>query len=540
MRRILLRYGTLQRQRDAQLLHVHALHTQDVLGEGWLKKRQEEEEKLMLSWMAPDTTLAIDEPAQAVPSLTATSFGENEYEQSLLREVELQDERERDAKRAKKQEEKDRAKELAAFEAHKASSDAEAVELQKQVAATAAAESPRTQPTPTVHHHAATPASHTTPKEEGGSVKWATWGKMVPEKETPTGWFAQAPTRGRTPDPSVVAQSPVSVGAASAEAEAPAGSAATPEDTEAELPEKKKKKKKKKKSKAPVEDEVATPEPAGGPAVAEPADWFSQAPVRGRSTGVAPPAAVAGSSANVAEKPAAVTAAAEDVPAGGGPAVAEPADWFSQAPVRGRSKGVAPAASGADDGNTEEPAAATPAADVLAEDSGAPEGGTKKKKSAWGSLKAKKKKDAEPEDEVANFAPDKTATSAEESANTAESAEETPPAATPEGIAAETPETKEAPLEDEAASRTPEPAAEAVTAKVAEEPAAPVAAETSSEPPAAKTDAENAAESSEAPPKKKKSAWGSLKAKKKKEDVPEDEVANFTSDKPAPTGGESS
>eukprot|EP00754_Rhynchopus_humris_P010817 Rhum_TRINITY_DN14178_c0_g1::Rhum_TRINITY_DN14178_c0_g1_i9::g.70644::m.70644 len=422
----------------AKELGLEAYSVEDVLGEGWLKKRHEEEEKLMLSWRAPDTTLAIDEPAQAVPALTATSFEENEYEQSLLREVELEDERERDAKRAKKQEEKERAKELASFEANKASSDADAAELQKQAAAAAAAESPRTQPTPVAHHHAATPASHTTPKEEEGDVKWATWGKMVPEKETPTGWFAQAPVRGRSADPTAVE---TSVRATSAEA--PAGSAAMPEDTEVELPEKKKKKKKKKSKGLEVEVAKFTPEPSDKPDAAPAAAWFSQAPVRGRSAGIAPDDVAVGSPAKVAEEPAATTAAAGNAPV----------DWFSQAPVRGRSTGVAPTASVADEVRIEEPAAATPAVDAPAEDGSAPsasataaEGGAKKK-SAWGSLKAKKKKDAAPEDEVANFTPDKPATSAEEPASTAESAAEETAAATPEDVAEETSEP--APLEVE-------------------------------------------------------------------------------------------
>ena len=102
-------YKTLLYRRDkghlelAKKLGMEPISVEEVLGEGWLKQRAVEDTKLMLSWRAEETPLALGEAAVEVPALTATSFSENEYERSLLSEVAAEqqkaEEAARDAKR---------------------------------------------------------------------------------------------------------------------------------------------------------------------------------------------------------------------------------------------------------------------------------------------------------------------------------------------------------------------------------------------------------------------------------------------------------
>eukprot|EP01061_Rhynchopus_euleeides_P011727 TRINITY_DN21296_c1_g1_i1.p1 TRINITY_DN21296_c1_g1~~TRINITY_DN21296_c1_g1_i1.p1 ORF type:complete len:1311 (+),score=448.88 TRINITY_DN21296_c1_g1_i1:541-3933(+) len=96
----------------AKDLGLETLSVEDVLGKGWLKQRIEEDEQLMLSWRAPDPTLAIDKPAVEVAALTATSFNANEYEQSLLHQVALESAAEREEKLSAKRKVAEEAKEL--------------------------------------------------------------------------------------------------------------------------------------------------------------------------------------------------------------------------------------------------------------------------------------------------------------------------------------------------------------------------------------------------------------------------------------------
>eukprot|EP01064_Diplonema_japonicum_P024881 TRINITY_DN3568_c1_g1_i1.p1 TRINITY_DN3568_c1_g1~~TRINITY_DN3568_c1_g1_i1.p1 ORF type:complete len:1280 (+),score=364.67 TRINITY_DN3568_c1_g1_i1:58-3897(+) len=62
----------------AKKVGLETASVEDVLGPDWLKKRTEEDEKLMLSWKAPEDTLGI-EARQSIPALTESSYNANEY-----------------------------------------------------------------------------------------------------------------------------------------------------------------------------------------------------------------------------------------------------------------------------------------------------------------------------------------------------------------------------------------------------------------------------------------------------------------------------